>query len=255
MCIIKVLTNGQCFFIEGKQYLKKIFGIATIARRRYDKTERRLDLMKPFIRVNQYQYIKQQVGTIVNSNSTSIDQNVNNAIAEMVWDNVIALFDTLDEEQITLFQALYTIRHKEEAALFLSKLKDLVIPFPKLSEQQIKRLFPKIKKLQIPDINVMDLQEITYLRWFDRGLNRTFMVAPLREKLIGIQGSLDTHTIKGICSICKGIEEVCLFTASKKGKIQGMYATKGNYICKDELKCNAHLTDVTQLTTFIERLQ
>ena len=43
----------------------------------------------------------------------------------------------------------------------------------------IKKLFPKAKKLKLPDMEEMDMKEISYLSWIDKGSSRKFIIAKM----------------------------------------------------------------------------
>ena len=43
----------------------------------------------------------------------------------------------------------------------------------------IKKLFPKAKKLKLPDMEEIDMKEISYLSWIDKGSSRKFIIAKM----------------------------------------------------------------------------
>lgn len=99
----------------------------------------------------------------------------------------------------------------------------------------------------------MDCREISYLGWNDVGLGRKFLVVEYDGKLMGIEGTFkESH--KGICSICNRLEEIGLFVANVKSGKES-YVNRGNYICKNSVKCNQNITSLDKLNSFIEVLK
>lgn len=211
--------------------------------------------MEAFLTVDQFHLIRKQAKAIVNALSTTTDKHVQDAAKTMAYEKATENLESITSEQKDRIDHILQLKNKEDMEEYLLSLKEHVIPFPEISEQRIRMLFPKIKKLKAPDLSELDFKETVYLRWFDKGLNKSFLIVPFKDKFIGVQGYLETTQHKGICSICNGLEEVSLFTSEKKGKIRGTYSKKGNYICKDPAVCNGHLSDRKQLNQFIENLK
>lgn len=210
--------------------------------------------MEPFIRVDQFNFISRQARNLVNGHATSNDKGVKQTIKSMAIERVLALFPELTVEQEELLQPITTIKDKEDQEVYLAQLKKFVIPF-KVTEQGMKKLFPKVKKLKPPVIEKLDLQELCYLSWMDYSSNKKFIVIQSNGKLVGVYGSFDPIQQKGICSLCNGHEEVGLFLAEKKGQVQGTFTKRGNYICRDSEACNQNMTSLDKLEEFVERLK
>ncbi|MED4354281.1 FusB/FusC family EF-G-binding protein [Schinkia azotoformans] len=210
--------------------------------------------MKPFIRTDQYNFIRVQARKLVNGHSTAKDPDVIKAIEDMVLENILAMFINMNDEQKQLIQPVVEIHDKEMAEKFLAQLKQYVIPF-NVSEQAVRKLFPKVKKLSVPPLDKMDLRDIVYLSWFGNSTSKKYIVSSHDNKLSGIYGSFTQANQKGICSLCNGLGEVGMFLAEIKGKEQGTFTKRGNYICSDSQKCNENLTSFDKLTDFIERLK
>jgi hypothetical protein len=204
-----------------------------------------------FISTDQFNFIKKQVQNLVNGQSTATDDGVINALKSMTLERVIGKFPKIVEEQIQFLQPITMIDNKEQAEAFLSKLKPYVIPF-KVSEQGIKKLFPKAKKLKVPSLDEIDLREIVYFSWIDRTSNKRYIVINRDNKLIGIEGSFTPSNQKGVCSLCNSHKEVGMFLAKEKGKEQGTFKTRGNYICYDSKSCNESLTSLDKLYEFVD---
>ncbi|MEN2766905.1 FusB/FusC family EF-G-binding protein [Ornithinibacillus xuwenensis] len=210
--------------------------------------------MEPFIRVDQYNFIGRQARNLVNAHATSNDEGVVKVVISLANERVLALFPNITEEQEQLLMPIVSVDDTEKAERFLSQLKPYVIPF-KVTEQGIKKLFPKVKKLKAPAIEDLDLQALCYLSWIDYSSNKKFIVMHSNGKLTGIYGSYDSLKQKGICAICNGYEEVGMFLAEKKGKVQGTFTKKGNYICRDSEVCNQNITSLDNLQEFVDRIK
>ncbi|WP_456272721.1 FusB/FusC family EF-G-binding protein [Bacillus sp. AK031] len=125
--------------------------------------------MEPFIRNDQFNYIKVQTKNLVNGHSSASDPGVLKAVKAMVKENVTGLFSGLSPAQSDLLDPVDMIKDKQDAEVFLAQLKPFVIPFRRISEKTLEKLFPKVKKLKLPDLANMDFREITYLGWNDIG--------------------------------------------------------------------------------------
>ncbi|WP_458412945.1 FusB/FusC family EF-G-binding protein [Schinkia sp. CFF1] len=210
--------------------------------------------MKPFIRTGQYNFIKVQIRKLINGHSTAKDEDVIKALEAMVLENTVALFLNMTEEQTRLISQVVEIHDKEMAERFLAQLKQYVIPFS-ATEQAIRKLFPKVKKLSVPPIDRMDLKDVVYVSWEDTGTNKKYIVTHCNNKLQGIQGSFTHANQKGICALCNGLGEVGMFLGEIKGKEQGTFTKRGNYICTDSQKCNENLTSLEKLNDFVGLLK
>ncbi|CAG9610531.1 FusB/FusC family EF-G-binding protein [Pseudoneobacillus rhizosphaerae] len=211
--------------------------------------------MEPFIRVDQFQFIKKQTQHLINGYASVNDRKVLNALKSTVYDKVLNLFKSLEPEQKQLVDHVIEVENTAGAEDLLNSLKPYVIPFKNVSEQTLKKLFPKVKKLKLPVLTELDLKELTYLGWNDKATNKKYIIAIQPKGFIGLEGSFTPSSKKGICTLCSGHSQVGLFMSETKGAIQGTYTRRGNYICQDSMKCNDTLTSLEKLNGFIELLK
>ncbi|EWG12383.1 FusB/FusC family EF-G-binding protein [Cytobacillus firmus] len=211
--------------------------------------------MEPFIRNDQYNFIKYQTQVLINGHASVNDTGVLNALKSLSAEKVLGLFAELSDEQNQLLSTVSDIKERDQADAFLAHIKDYVIPFPSITEQSIKKMFPKAKKLKMPALEDIDFREISYLGWDDKGTNRKYMISLLAGKLTGIYGTFKPLGKKGICAICNKLGETGMFLTETKGSQLGTYTKKGNYICQDSRKCNENLNSLEQLHDFIGRLK
>lgn len=211
--------------------------------------------MAPFIRSDQYNFIKMQTQILINGHASVNDTAVLNALKSLTLEKVLLLFENLTDEQRNLLTPVSHIKERAQAEEFYFQLKPYVIPFKSVTEQTIKKLFPKAKKLKAPSLQEMDMTEISYIGWHDKGTNRKYLVTVLDEKLTGLQGTFSPLSQKGICALCNRHEEVGMFMAEIKGTDLGTFTKRGNYICQNSHKCNQNMTDREKLDDFIVRLK
>ena len=118
--------------------------------------------MAPFIRCDQYNFIKVQIKNLVQAHSTVKDKDVLNALKFRSLDKVLTLFPDICEDQMTILEKLVEIEETTQAEKFLSNLKAYVIPFKQITEKTVKKLFPKAKKIKVNSIKDMDWKKISY---------------------------------------------------------------------------------------------
>ncbi|GAA0341720.1 elongation factor G-binding protein [Bacillus carboniphilus] len=210
--------------------------------------------MEPFIQSYEFNFIKNQANILVNGHSTSSDVRVLNALRTLTKERVINLFPNITEEQREELERFESIKERMDADEFLFLIKPLVIPFQDVSEQTLKKLFPKAKKLKLPNLEEIDWKETTYLGWYDKGSGRKYIVTNYQDKLIGLHGTFKASSQKGICTLCNKHEEVGLFVSQTKGSTLDTFVRRGNYICQDSTKCNKNIESLEKLHDLIERL-
>lgn len=211
--------------------------------------------MEPFIKSEQYNFIKLQTQILINGHATANDKDVVHTVKSVAKERVLKLFNELDDRHKQLLDPIDTIKDPAHAEAFLLELKPYVIPFKEVTEQTVKKLFPKAKKLKAPKMETIDLREISYLGWDDTGSGKKFIIAPRNNKLVGLLGTFKPSHKKGICAICSRFEEVGMFMSETKGTVQGTFIKKGNYICNDSMKCNQNITTLDKLDDFISRIK
>lgn len=207
--------------------------------------------MNQFIRNDQYNFIKQQVRNLVKGHATGNDSDVIVALESLVLERILELFEEITEEQKQLLVPVLNVEDKEAAERFLSQIKKYVIAYPTVTEGSIKKIFPKVKKLSVPDLEEIDLAGTSYLGWNDKGSNRKYLIVPTQNKLVGLWGTFRSINKKGICAICHHNEEVGMFMSEAKSSSRDIHIKRGNYICVDSKKCNENITALDKLHGFI----
>ncbi|MGG3882451.1 FusB/FusC family EF-G-binding protein [Brevibacillus panacihumi] len=214
-------------------------------------------MTQPFIRNHQYNFIKKQADHVLRTHNTVSDPKVVEAVIFLAESKILEQFPELSKEQKELLQPITTCKTSQDFAEYLNRLSEYTIDFPAITEAQIKKLFPKTKKLKLPDLANMEISKLTYLGWIDIATNKIYFVYPENGKFIGVEGKFTPGNKKNLCSLCHGHEEVALVTAISKAKSSlspDYYKAVGNYMCVDAEKCNKRITDVSQLEDFFQRV-
>lgn len=207
-----------------------------------------------FIRNEQFNFICKQVAFIKDSVRQHIPPQVLNSVYDLSNEKIMNCIPnmTAEQKEILDFTKLRKIEEYEEAIVDLDAYR---LPFPTITEQQLKKLFPKTKKLKLPDLTNIDLKKVTYLSWNDSRSNRKYILYELDGTLVGIECSFSPSTTNNTCSVCHGQGPVTFFTTMTKEKKQNnpdYFRTIGNLICADSHECNQKITDVTYLEKLLQ---
>ena len=210
-------------------------------------------MIEKFIKNEQFNFIRKQVAWIKDSTKQHLPPGILASVYELSNEKISNCVTALTPEQKELmdFSGLKTVEAYEQA---LEQLPNYLLSFPTISEQQLKKLFPKSKKLKLPDLSNIDLHRLTYLSWNDSRSNKKYILYELDSQLVGIECSFSPSTKKNICSICHCHGEVTHFstiTKAKKVNNPDYYKSIGNLICVNSTECNKNITDVSYLEEFL----
>ncbi|GGD63345.1 FusB/FusC family EF-G-binding protein [Paenibacillus nasutitermitis] len=212
-------------------------------------------MQKPYIRNHQFNLIQNETAYLGRTIRTSPDASVIEAIRYSVSTKILAAFPELTDAQRELLQFIANLSEEQEFQDYLEALSAFRIGFPEVTEQLIRDLFPKHKKLKLPDPSVQQDYSYTYFGWPDIATNKMFLIYEIQGELIGIEGKYSLNHKKDVCAFCKGFGEVALFTANSRKKIAGSpdyYKAVGNYICFKSHECNSRITDPSGLERFFK---
>jgi hypothetical protein len=209
-------------------------------------------MTEKFIKNEQLNFIKKQVGLIKDSMKKNVPPNVLTAVVDLANAKILDLFPNGSSEQQAMLD-LSKLKTDYEYERYIGQLSEFVVSFPKITEQQLKKMFPKHKKLKLPDLFSIDHCLLTYLSWNDLRSNKKFIVYELDGNMAGIECEFTPTSKKNLCSFCNCFGEVVYFstvTKAKKTKNPDYYKAIGNLICADSSECNKQITNVEYLTTF-----
>ncbi|MFS0824666.1 FusB/FusC family EF-G-binding protein [Bacillus sp. 1P02SD] len=207
-----------------------------------------------FIKNEQFNFITKQIDLINDSIKKNVPQNVLAAVIDLANAKILDLFPNVSLEQQEML-VLSRLKTEKEYEQYIQHLSDYVLPFPKITEQQLKKMFPKQKKIKLPDLSNIDHNQWTYLSWNDLGYNKKFIVYELEGKMAGIECEFTPTSKKNLCSFCNSFGEVAYFstvTKAKKSKNPDYFKSIGNLICVDSSKCNKKITNVEYLSGFFK---
>lgn len=211
---------------------------------------------QPFIRNHQHNEIKKQIGLLQNASNTVSDRKVVEALRNDTEAKLSGMFPEEGEQQKLLLESLGQLQGTSDFQHYLRSLEPYLLEeFAQVTDAQVKKLFPKNKKLKLPDLTGLEYRFSTYLGWTDIAANKLFLVYRQDGKLVGIEGKYTPTNKKGVCFVCNRHAEVALFTAVTKWKPAGAspdyYRAIGNYLCLNSEVCNLNITDVDVLEKFI----
>ena len=210
-------------------------------------------MTETFIKNEQFNFIKKQIALIKDSAKKHVPPTVLAATIDLANAKILDLFPHASSEQIDILD-LSKLKTDEEYEQYIQHISALMLPFPSITEQQLKKMFPKNKKLKLPDLSALDQSPFTYLGWNDLRANKKFIVYELEGKMVGIEGKVTPASKSNFCSICNCFGEVAYFstiTKAKKAKNPDYYKAIGNLICADSSECNQKITSVDYLESFL----
>lgn len=212
-------------------------------------------MCEPFIRNYEYNFIKKQVEHVIRTIRTVGDPKILESVRLGAQANVAELFSGLEDNRRTMVESLSDLRTEAELQNYLQELESYLIEFPQITSKQIQKLFPKNKKLKLPDLTQTDFRYVTYLSWTDIATNKMFIVYPMGGQFVGIEGRFTPSNKKSYCFACNRLEQLVLFSAITKKRPANAspdyYKSVGNYICMNGHECNKNITDVAPLEKFI----
>ncbi|WP_159882294.1 FusB/FusC family EF-G-binding protein [Paenibacillus puerhi] len=209
----------------------------------------------PFIRNHQYNLIKKQADSLLHALRTIADPKVLGSVRSSVESKIQELFPDAADSQRQLLQGVTVLETADDFQKYLKGLEAYLVEFPAVTPKQLQKLFPKNKKLKLPDLSNVDFRYVTYLSWYDIAVNKLFMVYSVNGQMIGIEGRITPTHKKGFCFLCNRHEELAMFSAISRKRTAhaspDYYKAIGNYLCLDSGKCNRNITNITALDTFI----
>ncbi|MWC27620.1 FusB/FusC family EF-G-binding protein [Paenibacillus sp. MMS18-CY102] len=212
----------------------------------------------PFIRNHQYNFMKKHVDKLQQACQAATDPKVVEAIRSSAIFEIMEQFPDATDWQKELVERIAELRSSEDCRKYISALEPYMMEFPRVTEKQIQKLFPKVKKLKVPNLASIDYRYVTYLSWIDIGTNKLFIVYPRDGQWIGIEGRNTPTNKKGYCCICNRHGELSLVTAITKTKPSNAspdyYKAVGNYMCSNSESCNKNISDQASLERFIDNV-
>lgn len=215
-----------------------------------------MSMCEPFIRNHHYNFIKNQANSVLYALRTVGDPKILESVRFSAQTKVAELFPDVTDERKKILESISDLKTAEDFHQYLQSLEPYLTEFPQITETQIRKLFPKNKKLKLPDLAQIDFRYVSYLSWIDISTNKMFIVYHMNGQFVGVEGRYTATNKKSYCFACNKIEELVLFSAvSKKRPAHASpdyYNSVGNYLCMNGHECNANMTDVSSLEKFID---
>lgn len=212
-------------------------------------------MCEPFIRNCQYNVIKSQADSVLRAVRTVGDPKVLESVRLSAAAKVEELFPDVRDSRKTMLESISSLKTAEDFHNYIQALEPYMQEFPRITEKQIQKLFPKNKKLKLPDLTQVDWRYMTYLSWTDISTNKMFIVYHNGEQFVGVEGRFTATNKKGYCFVCNRFEELVLLSAVSKKRpahaLPDYYKSVGNYICLNGHSCNKNITDAAPLEAFI----
>ncbi|MFB1082884.1 FusB/FusC family EF-G-binding protein [Jeotgalibacillus sp. JSM ZJ347] len=207
--------------------------------------------MEQFISNEQFNVIKSQIIGMQRQANVTSDEGVKTAVKEAAEAKVHDSFEQLTPDQEQLISGVAALETEEERTKFLMDLTPYRKSFPEVTPADLRGLFPKVKKLHIPDLESVDFRALTYLGWKDIGQSKQYFVYMKNGELKGVQGRYVISARKGICSLCNRYGDVALTSIQNKPRESEGLKSYGQYICYDSKECNQSIQDSSQLEAFL----
>ncbi|WP_123040364.1 FusB/FusC family EF-G-binding protein [Cohnella candidum] len=212
-------------------------------------------MCEPFMRNHQYNSIIKQLGILQHTLRTVTDRKVVSSVRSGTEEHIASLLPDSAEGRKRLLEDVSRLETADDFRRYAALLEPYREEFPRVTKEQLLKLFPKNKKLKIPDLASLDYRNISYLSWVDIAANKLFLVYPLDGRLVGVEGRFTSTHKKNYCFVCNRFEELALFTAITKKRpafaSPDYYKAVGNYLCLDGHVCNNNMTDTEALERFI----
>lgn len=207
----------------------------------------------PFIRNHQYNVIKKKTKFILHTLRTVADRRVLETVRYRAMTNIIEVFPSLTENQQKMLEQISTFEVEHEFQRYLNELELYLDSYPSITLKQIQKLFPKNKKLKVPDLQSLDFRYMTYLSWVDIASNKLFIIYPYDGQFIGVEGRITPTHKKGFCLFCNQYQELAYFSVRTKtvNASPDNYSSVGHYVCMENHDCNQSITDTGALEKFI----
>ncbi|MFC4597828.1 FusB/FusC family EF-G-binding protein [Cohnella hongkongensis] len=208
-----------------------------------------------FIVNYQLNAIKKHAESVLSAVRNASDRKVVESVKAGAEAGIAGMFPHATSEQLGRLGEIVNIQTPDDYARYVRSLEPHLAEFPTIDKAQITKLFPKSKKLKLPDLAAIDYRYVTYLNWVDIATNRLFLVYPLDGKFVGIEGKYTPTNKKNYCFICRRYDELALFSAVTRKRppnsTPDYYKAVGNYLCLNGSECNRNITDPSALESFI----
>ncbi|MFD2170390.1 FusB/FusC family EF-G-binding protein [Tumebacillus lipolyticus] len=216
--------------------------------------------MVPFLHPHQINAIRQQLHSLIGAFYFAGDYRVLEASRQNVQHTLLSMVPEATPAQRQLLEDAKNVRDRDELKAYMARLEPYVIPFQEITAAEIRKLFPKVKKLVLPPLAELDRTKLTYLGWRDIATHSIYLVHQIDGRWVGTECKY-VPTPKNrtmICMWCNTVgqgDEVALVTAQVKTRQLDGYKTYGNHLCLNSHTCNSRLTSTTEMEAYLASLR
>lgn len=215
----------------------------------------------PFLHPHHVNLIRERLHTLIGAFYFAGDYRVLQAAKSSMTESILELFPHLSDPERALLEAAVNVRDKDELKRYMALLEPYVIPLPTITAAEIKKLFPKVKKLVLPNLNELDFSKLTYIGWRDIATTSLYLVHHLDGKWVGTECKyvLGPKNRSYVCKWCNqsrpGDEAALVTTQVKNRDLADGYMSVGNHLCLNSAACNQSVTSTDEMDTFLRSLK
>lgn len=216
------------------------------------------DNMTPFINKHHHNAIKKHTRDLHNAFRNCVDAQIIDATKMYLNQKILDLFPHATEEEKQLISIL-AIANQFQIEAYLSHLDEWVCGMPKVTSNQLKKLFRREKKLRLPKLS-SDNKNV-YFGWVDETARRLYIAYFLQDKLVGMACRISSSNSSNTrsCTLCNHVgkvHEVAFVSPICKNKQgqKGAYRSIGFNICLDSQGCNQRITNTEKLEKLLKNV-
>lgn len=101
-------------------------------------------MTEKFIKNEQLNFIKKQITFIKDSKNKNVPKNVLATVIDLANAKIMDLFPHLSDEQSEMLD-VSKLKTESDYEQYIQHLSEYLLPFPIMTEQQLKKMFPKQK--------------------------------------------------------------------------------------------------------------
>ena len=211
--------------------------------------------MNPFIQRHEYNFITKCLSELNTTLKYCADKNIIETNTICLQEKILGLFNNLDDKERQLLD-ITKIKDPLYIDDYLNNLYRYVYEFPNITNEQIKKIFKKEKKLKLPDLSMEDPKNI-YLGWIDEAVRKLFIIYNLNGKFLGMSCRLPSFSPgdNNVCALCNHIgdeNEITFVSPICKTNNKDGYKSLGFNICLDSARCNERITSLEKIENIIK---
>jgi hypothetical protein len=145
-------------------------------------------MCEPFIRNDQYNFIRNQADSVLRALRSVGDPKILESVRFGAQAKVEELFPDVKDNRKALLESIADLKTADDFHNYLQALEPYRAGFPPITGKQIQKLFPKNKKLKLPDLTQTDFRRVSYLSWTDISTNKMFIVYHNGGQFVGVEG-------------------------------------------------------------------